>query len=56
MSRALHDIRPDESRTRAEDVFGLKVPTHQKMVTRFLGAQGMKVAAGERGTVKTVFM
>lgn len=56
MSRSLHEIRPEEGRTRAEDVYELKVPTHQESGRRFLGAHGMKVHAGERGTVKAVFM
>lgn len=57
MSRSLHDIRPDESCTRAEDVYELKVPIHHhESGRRFLGAHGMKVDAGEEDTVKTVFM
>lgn len=55
MSRFLHEICL-EGYTRAEDVFELKVPIHQEIKRQFLGTHGMKVDAGERRTVKTVFM
>lgn len=55
MSRALHEICL-EGYIRVEDVYELKVPIHQEIGRRFLGAHGMKVNAEERGTVKTVFM
>ena len=54
MSRSLHEIRP-EGYIRREVVFEPEVRTRPG-VGPFLDAHGIKVHAGERGTVKTVFM